>query len=260
VGVRRRSSPTSPFFLPCLAGRQRPFVLHGLFRGMAPEPARRDEEVDQALELVPVGRAQLLQVRPGLSLVPQGQPDLDERAPGHLGGLFDQPRLRRCDLRHVKAARDVHDGAAPAPVQEIRLAALGPLHTGRGQRGGVGHHAERRDPRLAGVLGPEERQHGIRHVALEEVRGPHLPFAHCAVQHLRVAAGRIERDDAHGGDPLTQGVVEGQQARLPAAVRTVEGGEVRDPQSDRHHPGQRLEQREHPDQRAVRRPEHRGHE
>ena len=87
----------------------------------------------------------------------------------------------------MQARRDLEHGPAPPPVLEVRLAAVGAGNSGAGEDGGIGHHAQRRDPGLAGMLRPEEREHGVGDVAFEHLGGPQLPLGKEAVEKIEVA-------------------------------------------------------------------------
>lgn len=71
---------------------------------------------------------------------------------------------------------------------------------------------------------------------------------------------RVGRDHAQWGQASADRVVEGQQASLSTAVRTVEGGKVRDQERDRAEAGQRLHERQEPHAFAVRGTERGGEE
>ena len=202
---------------------------HGGLRRVAPEAVRSHEEVDQVLEREPVGGAERLEVGPRRRLVPEREADFAEHAPGHLEVRLDEPRglVPRGD---VETARYLEHRPPPTPVDEVGLPVPRALDAGRGERGRVRDDPERGDPRLALVLGAEEGEHRVRDVALEEVRDPLLPLGERAVEQLEVAARRVHRDHADGGDPAAPGIVEREQPRLAAAVRGVEGREVRDHQ------------------------------
>ena len=95
--------------------------------------------------------------------------------------------------------RQVDGGVSRNRKCEVRLPARHSLDPDDGQRGDVEDAGQRRDPRLALVLRPEEGEDGIRDVTLEELGAPVLPILEKPIERLQFAGSRQPTQD-FGGD------------------------------------------------------------
>ena len=100
---------------------------------MTPEPMGRKRVVDELLQPGPIRLTELLEPPPGLVRVAQLEAELVESRPGFADELTTHPGRVRGFLGKVERGRDVPDGAATTPIQEVGLAHVGAHDAGARQ-------------------------------------------------------------------------------------------------------------------------------